>query len=219
MDRPAQTPCDRAGRRAEQAGAFDHIGSRYDEAFPHKDGQIEATHTLVTQTPSGSRVLDVGCGTGLPTARMLCDAGLSVTGIDISSVMLDLARKNMPEAEFHCLDVVDLEPSLGPFDATVAFFSLLMLPRSEFALALRRVGSLLRPGGAFFLAMVEADVDDVPIPFLGTTLRVSGYRRADLAHVLESNGFAVDDIHDRTYAPVGPGAPPEVQLFVAAHRD
>lgn len=52
-----------------QAEAFDAIGDRYDEAFPHKDGQLAADEWLTGTLPAGSRVLDPGCGTGLPTAR------------------------------------------------------------------------------------------------------------------------------------------------------
>ena len=218
MDDTANAPDDRTERRAAQAHAFDRIGARYDEAFPHKDGQVEATEWLAAHLAPGSGVLDIGCGTGLPTARMLCDAGFSVTGIDISTGMLRLARKNVPETDLHHLDVLDLDPSLGPFDAAVAFFTLLMLPRAEVPLALRRVGELLRPGAPLVLAMVEADVDDVPIPFLGSTIRVTGYPRAELGPLLEDNGFAVEDVRDRAYAPTGPGAPPEVQLFVRARR-
>ncbi len=213
-----ETPDDRTARRAAQADAFDRIGARYDEAFPHKDGQVEATRWLAAQLPPGARVLDIGCGTGLPTARMLGDAGFPVTGIDISPVMLDLARQNAPDADLRQLDVLDLDPAAGPYDAAVAFFTLLMLPRAEIPQALKRVGDLLHPGGPFLLAMVEADLDDVPIPFLGSTVRVTGYPRTDLAPLLEASGFAVEDIRERAYAPAGPGAPPEVQLFVTARR-
>src|SRR5688572_20996774 len=72
--------------RALQAAAFDRIGERYDEAFPHKEGQEKAGAWLLHRLPPASRVLDAGCGTGLPTARQLADAGMAVTGIDISPV-------------------------------------------------------------------------------------------------------------------------------------
>lgn len=211
-------PNDRSRHRAAQAAAFDEIGARYDEAFPHKEGQVDATDQLAARLPRGARVIDVGCGTGVPTARTLVDAGLQVTGVDISPGMLALARENVPEADLRQLDVLDLDASLGTFDAAVAFFSLLMLPRSEIPAALQRVHALLAPGAPFILAMVEADLDDVTIPFLGSDLRVSGYTRDDLRRVLDDNGFTVGELRDLTYAPASDGAPPEVELFVTCSR-
>ncbi|MQA82162.1 MAG: methyltransferase domain-containing protein [Streptosporangiales bacterium] len=209
---------DRSRRQAAQAAAFDEIGARYDEAFPHKEGQVDATDWLIAHLPPGATVLDVGCGTGVPTARRLLDAGHVVTGVDISPGMLALARENVPEADLRQLDILDLDESLGTFDAAVAFFSLLMLPRGEIPTALRRVHDLLAPGGLLVLAMVEADLDDVTIPFLGSDVRVSGYARDDLRDVLEDNGFDVDDLRDLTYAPATDGAPPEVELFATCRR-
>jgi ubiquinone/menaquinone biosynthesis C-methylase UbiE len=107
---------DRARRQGEQAAGFDAIGSRYDEVFPHKDGQVWAVEQLLTRLPGGARVLDIGCGTGVPTARQLVTAGCVVTGIDISPVMLDLARRNVPEATYVHRDAVDID-GLGRFDA------------------------------------------------------------------------------------------------------
>src|SRR4051812_28243948 len=95
----------RAERLAAQAWAFDRIGERYADAFPHKEGQFAAGDWLLERLRPGSRVLDVGCGTGVPTARGLADAGHHVTGIDISEGMLRIARREVPEGEFHLLDV------------------------------------------------------------------------------------------------------------------
>ena len=203
----------REARRQAQADAFDQIGDRYDEAFPHKDGQVAATEWLIDQLTPGSRVLDVGCGTGIPTDGQLVAAGLEVTGIDISESMLDGARGNVPTADFHRLDLMDLDDRFGRFDAAVAFFSLLMLPRSEIGPALDRIRALLPVDAPVAVAMVEADLDDVSIPFLGSTLRVSGYLREQLATVLEGHGLRVSEIRDYAYEPASQGAPPEVQLF------
>ena len=200
-------------RRQAQAEAFDRIGDRYDEAFPHKDGQLVATDWLIDQLTPGSTVLDIGCGTGLPTDERLVAAGLRVTGIDISESMLDRARDNVPAADFHQLDLMELDDRFGGFDAAVAFFSLLMLPRAEIGPAIDRIRALLPTGAPVVVAMVEADLDDVPIPFLGSTLRVSGYLRQNLAEVLEGHGLRVGEIRDYAYEPAGQGAPPEVQLF------
>jgi len=205
-------------RRFAQAAAFDSIGERYDQAFPHKDGQVAAGEWLIWQLAEGARVLDAGCGTGVPTARQLQQAGLSVTGIDISEVMLALARQNVPDADLRRADLTEIGPELGRFDAVVAFFSLLMLPRAEIPATLTRLREVLVPGGLLALGMVEADVDDVPIDFLGVPVRVTGYPRDELARVVETAGFEVLETKDLSYAPVSTHVPPEVQLFLYCRR-
>ncbi|MHA6765450.1 class I SAM-dependent DNA methyltransferase [Streptacidiphilus sp. PAMC 29251] len=201
-----------------QAEAFDAIGDRYDEAFPHKGGQTEAGEWLVESLAADSRVLDLGSGTGLPTARQLADGGLDVTGVDLSGVMVELARKNVPTATFHQLDIADVQlggtPDLGRFDAATAFFSLLMLPRAEIPTALRTIRQLLLPGGLFAFSMVEADVDDFAIPFLGNLVRVSGYLRDELRKVVEEAGFEIVAETSYSYAPAIADVPPEEQIFL-----
>ncbi|MFJ5304838.1 class I SAM-dependent DNA methyltransferase [Streptomyces sp. NPDC088350] len=208
--------------RSGQAEAFDAIGDRYDEAFPHKEGQLGAGEWLVASLEPGSRVLDLGCGTGVPTARQLTDAGLDVVGVDLSGRMVELARTYVPAATFHQLDIADLRPGgptdLGRFDGVAAFFSLLMLPRAEIPLALRTIHHLLTPGGLFALSMVEAHVDDFAIPFLGNTIRVSGYLLDDLFKILDTAGFEIMKETSYTYAPAAGDVPPEEQVFLCCRR-
>ncbi|WP_310722687.1 class I SAM-dependent methyltransferase [Streptomyces sp. N2A] len=208
--------------RAGQADAFDAIGDRYNDAFPHKEGQVSSGAWLAGALPAGARVLDVGSGTGLPTARQLSAAGHRVVGIDLSPSMVKLARDNAPGAEFHRLDIVDLRGGRlggpGSFDGVAAYFSLLMLPRAEIPYALGLLHDLLRPGGLMALSMVEADVDDFPIPFLGNTIRVSGYLRDDLRRVVHDAGFDVVEEDAYAYAPASTDVPPEIQLFLHLRR-
>lgn len=212
-----QSETSSAHQRA-QAAAFDNIGQRYDQAFPHKEGQVAAGEWLIGQLAKGARVLDGGCGTGVPTARQLQEAGFSVTGIDISEVMLALARQNVPSIDLRQLNLTEIGPELGRFDAAVAFFSLLMLPRADIPAALARLHEVLVPGGLLTVGMVEADVDDVPIDFLGKPVRVTGYPRDELARVVEAAGFEVLAARDLSYAPVSTQVPPEVQLFLYCRR-
>ncbi|WP_406008384.1 class I SAM-dependent methyltransferase [Streptomyces sp. NBC_00637] len=208
--------------RTGQAEAFDALGERYDEAFPHKEGQVASAEWLVTCLPAGSRVLDLGCGTGLPTALQLAEAGFEVVGVDLSDGMVALARGHVPAGVFHRADIADLRPGgpldLGRFDAVAAFFSLLMLSRDEIPLALRTVRHLLVPGGLFALSMVEADVDDFSIPFIGNAIRVSGYLRDELREVVEAAGFEIVEESSYTYAPAAADVQPEVQIFLRCRR-
>lgn len=208
--------------RSGQAEAFDAIGDRYDEAFPHKEGQLLAGSWLIASLPAGARVLDLGCGTGLPTARQLVEAGVGVTGVDLSAGMLARARENVPDADFVRADIADLIEggplAQGGFAAVTAFFSLLMLPRTEIPFALGAIRDLLEPGGLLALAMVEADVDDVPIPFIGHTIRVSGYLRDELLQVVTGAGFEVVKEDSYSYAPAAIDVPPEEQIFLYCRR-
>ena len=212
----------RAERMATRALAFDQIDATPDkEAFPHKEGQLAAGEWLIERMRPGARVLDVGCGTGVPTARQLADAGCDVTGIDVSEGMLELARREVPGATFLRLDLAEVPeagPSRGGFDAIVAFFSLLMLPRTEIPAALRRLHDLLEPGGYFLLSMLEADLDDVPIDLHDCPQRVTGYPGAELRALVSETGFEVLDLRHLSYAPADPEMPPEAQLFVYSRR-
>lgn len=167
-------------------------------------------------------MLDLGSGTGVPTARQLADAGLEVVGVDLSAGMVELARGYVPTATFHQLDLAELRPGgprdLGRFDGVAAFFSLLMLPRAEIPLALRTIHHLLTPGGLFALSMVEAHVDDFAIPFLGHTIRVSGYLLEDLHKILDTAGFEIVKETSYTYAPAVADVPPEEQVFLCCRR-
>jgi SAM-dependent methyltransferase len=205
-------------RETGQAAAYDRIGARYDDAFPHKDGQVACGNWLLARLEPAARVLDVGCGTGLPTARQLVAGGCAVNCIDISPAMLAYARRNVPEARFTELDVMNLDRLPGSFDAVVAFFSLLNLPRATIPRALGLIRGALAPGGLFSLAMVEADVDDVPISFLGSRILVTGYLREELRSVLHAAHFSIEEEKAISYAPASTGARPEIQLFLNCRR-
>lgn len=218
MSGTVSVPEDWQQRQQVQAAVFDQIGARYDEVFPHKDGQQDIVRQLLARLPAPARVLDLGCGSGLPTAAQLAAAGCQVTGLDISPVMIDLARANVPEATFVLRDALTVDAGLGRFDAAVAFFSLLMLPRAQITQTLTQLREIIEPGGWLAVAMVEADLDDVELPFLAQSVRVSGWPRDQLGHVIDDAGFTVRIEDARTYAPAAPAAPEETQLFVLAQR-
>jgi ubiquinone/menaquinone biosynthesis C-methylase UbiE len=197
-----------------QAAAFDAIGERYDDVFPHKSGQIIATQWVVDRLAPGLRVLDLGCGTGVPTAGMLAESGLEVVGVDISTEMLALARRNVPTGRFVAMDLMELDTSLGEFDAVCAFFSLLMLRREDIPRVLRRVRTVLRPGGVVAIGMVEGDLDYAPLPFLGQELSVTAYPQADLESAIRAEGLHVLEVDVEEFEPASAELPAERQIFL-----
>ena len=45
---------------------------------------------------NNAKVLDLGCGSGVPIARYLSEKGCAITGVDSSEVMLEMAQQNFP---------------------------------------------------------------------------------------------------------------------------
>lgn len=69
--------------------------------------------------PEGSKILDLGCGTG----RLLSELKPSVgVGVDFSPAMINLARQNFPQLSFHVADIEnpkEMELIQGEFDYIV----------------------------------------------------------------------------------------------------
>ncbi|WP_033400502.1 class I SAM-dependent DNA methyltransferase [Actinokineospora enzanensis] len=193
--------------------AFDLIGRRYDESFVERDVQIAETAWLIERLPAGARVLDLGCGSGMPTAKQLVDAGLAVVGVDESPVMLDLAREQAPGPDYRLADLRAVS-EWGEFDAAVAFFSLLMLPKSAIEQTLRAVRDSLRGPRLLLLSMVQGDFDTFPVNFLGAPTTVSAYPPDELKRVVTEAGFG--DVELREFEAEAEPGRIEVQLYLRA---
>lgn len=93
------------------------------------------------------RVLDLGCGNGA-LCRYLRDAGCIVTGMDVSTPGIEVARKSYPDIRFEVLGVYDDPPRdlLSAFDVVVSteVVEHLYFPRE----LPRQINRLLKPGGA-----------------------------------------------------------------------
>ncbi|GJJ13862.1 hypothetical protein Clacol_008119 [Clathrus columnatus] len=91
--------------------SYSNISAIYENALAshHKHAQVVLERLSTTYLHSGSRILDVGCGTGKPITSYFADKGHDVTGIDYSSGMLELARTAIPNATFLQADMTSWE--------------------------------------------------------------------------------------------------------------
>lgn len=128
---------------------YDALSLRYDEAYGSETKYRPWTGELCRRLPAGGRVLDLGCGSGVPVARDLTAAGCRVTGVDISDVQIRRARELVPQAEFIRADATTVDFGAESFDAVVSFYALIHIPLAEQLPLLERAAAWLRPGGWF----------------------------------------------------------------------
>jgi 2-polyprenyl-3-methyl-5-hydroxy-6-metoxy-1,4-benzoquinol methylase len=102
---------------------------------------------LMRRLPAKAGVLDLGCGCGMPVAKTLADGGHRVTGVDVSEVQVDRARRLVPQATFLRADATEVGFPAGSFDAVICLYALIHMPIEAQPRLLRRIAGWLRPGG------------------------------------------------------------------------
>lgn len=103
------------------------------------------------------RVLDLGCGHGVPNARLLIDEGLAVHGVDASKRLLRAFRSLAPEAtcELGRAEHVRVRP--GEFDGVLVWGLIFLLTPAQQEQVIARAAQALRVGGSLLVsAPVEA---------------------------------------------------------------
>ncbi|KAF2116433.1 methyltransferase [Lophiotrema nucula] len=119
-----------------------------------------------TQDPSSQlqpKALELGCGACGSGTRLLLSHNFHVTGNDISSAQLELARANNEDfkdsLELKEGDMMSLTFPDASLDAVVAFYSIIHLPRAEQVVLISRIAGWLKPGGLFLANFSEAEAE------------------------------------------------------------
>ena len=115
-----------------------YAADRESTAWPR--GLPEVT-SLASSLAPGARVLDIGCGTGVPLTRALLSLGCQVVGVDSSMRMLERFRVNCPSAPFIHGTIQSCDLDGMTFDAAIAWGVLFHLAHPEQEQAIARVSS------------------------------------------------------------------------------
>jgi ubiquinone/menaquinone biosynthesis C-methylase UbiE len=134
--------------KAKEVEFFDHVAATddYDVFQPRAKERIIDAFVRLTGLAAGARVLDIGCGSGTFT-RLLHARGYRLSGIDISSKMIAMARHKSADIQFFEGDAENLPFENGAFDAVLLSGLVHHFPDQRRLAA--EVFRVLTPGGKF----------------------------------------------------------------------
>jgi SAM-dependent methyltransferase len=146
---------------------------------------------FVDSLPQPARVLDLGCGGGIPVARNLAKHAIRVTGVDSSPAMISLCRARLPGHEWIVADIRSLSLKRS-FDGILAWDSLFHLNPDDqrqmfpiFAAHAEKMAMLMFNTGPAFGEAIGSYRGD---PLYHASLDPDEYKR-----LLAANGFEVVD--------------------------
>ncbi|MUL36843.1 class I SAM-dependent methyltransferase [Gloeocapsopsis dulcis] len=107
---------------------------------------------LTPLLPPESRVLELGCGCGLPVAQILSE-DFAVTGVDISPVQIERAHSLVPRADFICADMTELDFPAQSFAAIVSLYAIIHVPLDEQPALFAKLFDWLQPEGYLLITV------------------------------------------------------------------
>jgi SAM-dependent methyltransferase len=136
-------PATKSSGSAERWGPL--WGARAHDWAGNEDQQLPTYEEAIRRIGpvAGQRVLDLGCGSGV-FLRAAADRGATVSGLDASEALLELARARVPDADVRIGDLESLPYEDDFFDAVTGFNSFFFA--ADIVAALREAGRVAKPG-------------------------------------------------------------------------
>ena len=192
---------------------YNSIAAKYLPTRSEDSEDVQLLQELVERLPKGAKVLDAGCGAGIPVARYLIQF-FDVTGVDFSDEQIRMARQLVPEAHFLCQDITQLTLADNSFDAICSYYAIIHVPRREHQDLLQNFHRMLKPSGLVLLCLGADDLEKDIQDYHGARMYWSHYDAETNLNLVKEGGFEI--IWSRMVADsTSPGAS---HLFVLAQK-
>jgi 2-polyprenyl-3-methyl-5-hydroxy-6-metoxy-1,4-benzoquinol methylase len=160
----------------------------------------------------GLNILEIGCGPGNICKYLLTkNSELKISGIDVSSNMIELAQRNNPSAQFLEMDIREISSLKNEYDGIICGFCMPYLSQSDCINLIVNCKSLLKNSGTLYLSFVEGDYSKSgyqvgsngdkmyfyyhPLTFLQETLKAHCFKTEHLIHKQYTKADNTEEMH------------------------
>jgi SAM-dependent methyltransferase len=158
---------------------WEAISAGYERHFARLTRQAVPATLDAAGVTDGMRVLDVCTGPAM-LAEAALQRGAEVVGLDFSGEVIDIAKRNVPGADFRHGDAQALPFRDDSFDAAVCGFGLIHLPEPQKALS--EMHRVLKPGGRVATSVWEAPKPHNGFGLLFGSIKAHGNLDVPLPH-------------------------------------
>jgi ubiquinone/menaquinone biosynthesis C-methylase UbiE len=177
---------------------YDRTAAVYADRFHHHlegkpiDRAMVSAFADLVMHGDNTRVVDVGCGTGVTTA-MLASSGAEVIGIDLSANMVAEAQRLNPALQFSVGSMTDLAVADRSVGGVCAWYSIIHIPDAHLAGVFAEFYRVLVPGGVVLVAFQVGDKPRVLTSVFDQEVALTFIRRRPrhVAECLANSGLRV----------------------------
>lgn len=182
----------RSSYDTDAPGYADKVRGLLDEN-PYLRASLALFADLVRRTGAGP-VADIGCGPGYVT-RHLRDAGVDAFGIDLSTEMIAIARRDHPDLRFEVGNMTDLDLADDSVAGIVAFWSVIHVPDHAVPGVFDEFRRVLRPHGPLLVGFhVGDETRHTSEGYTGRPINVDSHHRppGQVGAWLRDAGFTIE---------------------------
>jgi SAM-dependent methyltransferase len=151
---------DAAFRPDDTRATYDTVARRYaDEIATELDNKPfdrEFLDRFAERVAGQGHVVELGAGPG-HVAAYLAAGGVDISALDLSSAMVDEAKRLFPGLQAVVGDMLDLPYTNGSLAGVVAFYSIIHFSDEQLEQAFKEMARVLRTGGYVALAFHVGD--------------------------------------------------------------
>ncbi len=195
--------------------AYNKNASKFASRFADFEPYLNAMDDFIELLKDNCSCLDLACGPGSFSARIASRFnGAKITGVDISSSMIDLAKAAVPNGDFRCMNILEAEFDEAQFDAVLLSFCIVHLNRDEAVSIIEKSSRFLKSGGLLYISFMEGKIDGFEkTSFSDDEIYFHYHNENEIIQVMEENGLRAVKRFSQDYAEADGSITKDVFLF------